>query len=44
MPKKEELCVLKVFREVWKVLEAAEDLEDAKAKFQAKILDLVLNV
>lgn len=46
LKKNGELCGLRVLlrglREIWKILDEAEDLEDAKARFQALVLDLVL--
>ena len=37
-----ELCALTVFRETWKVLANAKDLEEAREKFKKLILNLIL--
>jgi len=39
---KEDLCVLEVFKEIWKMLEASKDLNDAKAGFKKLMLELIL--
>jgi len=39
---KEELCALKVFREIWKMLEDASTLEEARKRFKELLLRLVL--
>jgi len=42
MPREEELCALKVFRETWRMLNRAESIEDAKARFKELIVELIL--
>jgi len=43
MPRQEELCALKVFRETWRMLNRAETIEEAKAKFKELIVELILS-
>jgi len=42
MPKEEELCAITVFRQVWKILQKAKDLEEAKKLFKEKMVELIL--
>jgi len=42
MSKQEELCALKVFRETWRMLNRAETIEEAKARFKELIVNLIL--
>jgi len=39
---REELCALKVIREVWTMLNQSESIKDAKEKFKELILKLIL--
>lgn len=43
MPReKEELCAIVVFRAVWRMLQNAKNLEDAKKSFKELLLTLIL--
>ena len=42
MPKEEELCAITIFREVWKILHKAKDLEEAKKLFKEKMVELII--
>ena len=39
---KEEICTVKAFREMWKILKESENLEEAKEKFKKLVLKIIL--
>jgi len=40
--KEEELCALTVIRKLWKSIDKAKDLEEAKRNFKQTVLNLLL--
>lgn len=42
MKRKEVLCAVTVFRETWKLLAKAKDLEEARERFKKLVVELIL--
>lgn len=42
MQKNDELCAITIFREIWKTLNSAKDLNEAKKLFKEKMIKLIL--
>ena len=42
MPRKEEVCTIKIFRETWKILKTSKNLEEAMEKYKSLVVSLIL--